>query len=61
MAPYNFDLYDEDGNLREVRTALFAHDDDAIDHAGRLPHPHEIKVWEGARLVAHFPPVRRGP
>ena len=27
----------------------------AIDHAGAFDHPHEIHVWEGERLVAHFP------
>lgn len=57
MAPYTFHLHDADGDLKEVRSALLAHDDAAIDHAGKLGHAHEIKVWQGERLVAHFPPV----
>ena len=57
MAPYTIDLYDEHGGVRERQNALFAQDDDAIDHAGRLGHPNEIKVWQGERLVAHFPPL----
>ena len=60
MAPYTIDLHDERGEVRERRNALFAHDDDAIDHAGRLGHSHEIKVWQGERLVAHFPAIE-GP
>jgi hypothetical protein len=58
MAPYTIDLHDEDGALCEVRSQVFAHDDDAIDHAGGIDHPHEIKVWQGERLVADFPSVR---
>jgi len=57
MVPYTIDLHDEHGGVRERRNALFAHDDDAIDHAGRGGHPNEIKVWQGERLVAHFPPL----
>ncbi|HVM98567.1 MAG TPA: serine hydrolase domain-containing protein [Caulobacteraceae bacterium] len=45
--------------IRERRTHLFANDDHAIDHAGRIGHPHEIKLWQGERLVAHFPAWRR--
>jgi len=60
MAPYAIDLHDQHGNVRERLTAVFARDDDAIDYAGQLQHPSEIKVWQGDRLVAHFPPVE-GP
>ena len=58
LAPYTFHLYDQAGVLRDVRSQSFAHDDDAIDHAGRLDHPHEIQVRQEDRLVARFPPVR---
>jgi len=61
MAPYTIDLHDADGSRREARTHTFAHDDEAIDHAGAIDHPHEIKVWRGERLVAHFPPVSTPP
>lgn len=59
MAPYRIDLHDENGIVREEHTQLFARDDDAIDEAGRMAHPHEIKVWQGERLVAHFPSIQR--
>jgi len=61
MAPYCIALHDEDGSTREVRSHLFACDDDAIDHAGKIGHPHEMKVWQGDRLVAHFPSMRTVP
>jgi hypothetical protein len=58
MAPYTIDLHDAEGAIRETRSQMFAHDDDAIDHAGRIEHPHEMRVWQGERLVAHFPTMR---
>jgi hypothetical protein len=60
MAPYAIDLHDEGGAVRETRSDWFADDDAAIDHAGHIGHPHEIKVWQGERLVAHFPPAEPG-
>lgn len=60
MAPYRIELHDEAGRVCEVHADLFAHDDDAIDHAGGLAHPHEINVWQGKRHVARFPPVVPG-
>jgi hypothetical protein len=59
VSPYVIDLHNEDGTLRESRSMMFEHDDAAIDHAGRIGHPHEMKVRQGERLVAHFPAVRR--
>jgi hypothetical protein len=58
VAPYTINLHDECGDLRARRTLHLAHDDAAIDRAGRLDHPHEINVWQGDRLVAHFPSGR---
>jgi hypothetical protein len=49
-------LQDADGLIGEVRTAPFANDDAAIDHAGRIDHPHAMSVWRGDQLVAYFPP-----
>ncbi len=60
MAPYRIELHDEAGRVCEIRTDLFANDDDAIDHAGGLAHPQEINVWQGDRHVAQFPPVIPG-
>jgi len=61
MAPYVIELHDADGAILETRTRRFEKDDDAIDHAGRIGHPHEMRVWQGERLVAKFPPVGRTP
>jgi hypothetical protein len=44
-----------DGSLHAESKLDCEHDDAVIDHAGRLDHPHEIRVWEGERLVARFP------
>ncbi len=61
MAIYVFDLHDSEDHPSEVRKGDFASDDHAIDHARRLNHPHEIRVWRGKRLVAELlSPTRRG-
>lgn len=54
---YRFSLMSPDGGLAEEYTGEFADDDDAIDHAGGLGHLYDIDVWDGQRLVAHFPPA----
>jgi hypothetical protein len=61
MAPYRIELHDQAGAVVAEQNRLFEHDDAAIDHAGRIDHPHAMKVWQGERLVAHFPamPLRR--
>ncbi len=56
MAAYRIDLHDERGAVVHQHHQSFDHDDAAIDHAGRMAHPHALKVWQGDRLVAHFPP-----
>lgn len=56
MAPYAIDLHDEHGVVAETRTEWFAHDDHAIDHAGRIGHRYGMTVRQGDRLAAHFPP-----
>jgi len=58
MAPYRIEFHDADGEVQAEKIALFEHDDAAIDHAGRIDHPDELKVWQGDRLVAHFPTLR---
>jgi len=60
MAPYRIDLHDQDDAVTAQHHGMFEHDDAAIDHAGRLGHPHSMRVWQGDRLVAHFQPVRQG-
>jgi hypothetical protein len=57
VAPYRIELHGEAGEVREVHADLFASDDDAIDHAGRIGNAYAMKVWQGSRLVAHFPAV----
>lgn len=60
MAPYRIELHDEDGRVHKIEIEHFDEDDDAIDHAGSLGHPHEINVWQDQRHVARFPPVGHG-
>ena len=55
---YRIDLLEEDGNVLTASMRCFKNDDDAIDHAGRLGHPHAIEVWQLTRRVANFPPVQ---
>lgn len=55
MTLYRVHLMAADGSLYEIRELNFDHDDNAIDYAGWLDHLEEIYVWEGERLVAHFP------
>ena len=59
MSSYRIELRDRADGLVDVRTARFALDDQAIDYAGGLDHPHGMKIWDGERLVAEFPPVGR--
>jgi len=58
MSPYRIELYDADGVVVAERTELFEHDDDAIDHVGRIDHADALQIWQGPRLVAHFPTQR---
>ena len=58
MAPYRIELHDGEGSVKTERRALFEQDDDAIDYAGEIGHPYAMEVWQGERLVAHFPPIR---
>lgn len=57
MGVYRIELRDKAGGVVDVRTRPFAIDDDAIDYAGGLDHPQGMKIWDGERLVAEFPPV----
>lgn len=59
MAPYRVSLLTEDGSPHEERVIDCEHDDEAIDRAGEIQHPHEIDVWQGNRHVARFPPWPR--
>lgn len=56
MLPYRIRLLDERGEPVREHALEFDHDDDAIDHAGALKHPHAIDLWQGERHVARFPP-----
>jgi hypothetical protein len=61
MSPYRIELHDANGAVIAEQTELFEHDDAAIDHAGRINHRDALKVWQGERLVAHFPPLQSPP
>ena len=58
MAPYRIELHDDRGAVMSEQHQMFEHDDAAIDHVGKIAHPHAMKVWQADRLVAHFPPVQ---
>jgi hypothetical protein len=57
MAPYRITLFDTEGDAQEEHVIEFPQDDDAIDHAGSINHPHAIVVRQGERQVASFPPT----
>jgi hypothetical protein len=56
MAPYRVVLLTPEEALAEERLIECAHDDEAIDQAGRIDHPHAIDLWQHDRHVARFPP-----
>ncbi len=61
MAAYRVVFHGDDDEPVAESTFEHPHDDAAIDAAGRHAHPHAIKVWQGGRLVAHFPSEGRPP
>jgi hypothetical protein len=56
MLPYRIKLLSADGVVQEQWTIDYPNDDEAIDEAGRISHPHKIQVFQQRRLVAEFPP-----
>ncbi len=54
MPVYRIDLMTAEGLLEESRFVDYDDDDGAIDHAGAISHPHEMRVWDDERLVATF-------
>ncbi len=59
MERYTVRLFDAGGSRHSTVEREHGCDDEAIDAAGFLDHPHAIEVWQGDRLVATFPPERR--
>ena len=59
MASYTIELRSESGATIETLARCFAIDDDAIEFAGSLDHPHQMIVTQGARIVGSFSPVDR--
>lgn len=55
MGAYRITFHDEGGEPVAESGAEHPHDEAAIAAAGAHPHPHEMMLWEGDRLVAHFP------
>lgn len=56
MEPYRIVLLSPGEAVHEERMIECAHDDDAIDFAGQLDHPHAIDIWQHDRHVARFSP-----
>jgi hypothetical protein len=54
MPAYRVELWEAGGNKARVIEIHCASDDEAIDAAGSINHPHAITVWEDERQVAHF-------
>ena len=57
LSAYRIALMSPDGLVQEERIANFEHDDQAIDVTGKISHPHQIRVYQGERLVGTFQPV----
>lgn len=55
MEPYTIVLSDENGSVRERRTQWFKNSDDAVDYAGKIDHPYEVRISQAGRLVAQIP------
>jgi hypothetical protein len=53
-APYRITLYDRDGSVIAEQQVDYNDDDDAIAGTARDVCPHEMRVWQGDRLVALF-------
>jgi hypothetical protein len=51
---YRVSFIDAHGHVRSALDMRCRSDDEAIDRAASFRHPHELEVWQGARLVWHF-------
>ena len=56
VAPYTVSFLGPNEEVLAEEVHWFEHDDHALDEIGRSDHPHEIRVHQGERLVARFPP-----
>ena len=59
LARYLIRLLNARGERHAMLEREHQSDDEAIDPAGFLDHPHALEVWDGERLVARFPPKRK--
>ena len=59
MAPYRITLFNQIGSVSGKHLVECDHDDEAIEWAGRINHPHDVFVWQGVRFVGRFPPWPR--
>jgi hypothetical protein len=55
MTLYRIELLDEKGSLHSELELDCLDEDDAIESAGRIDHPHVMLLYEADRLVARFP------
>lgn len=55
MLAYRIRLLSPEGAIEQQWTAEYPSDDEAIDQAGRLSHPHRIQLLQFGRLVGEFP------
>jgi hypothetical protein len=51
---YRITIHAGDGSVIAERQAEFADDDDAIDATTESADLHEVRVWQGERLVVLF-------
>jgi len=56
VAPYTVSFLGPDDEVLAEEVRWFDHDDHALDEIGRSDHPHAVRVLQGQRLVAWFPP-----
>jgi len=55
MVFYRIELMDEHGALHSEVEIDCEDDDDAIESAGRIDHPHTMQLYEDGRPIARFP------
>ncbi len=57
MRSYRLLLLDQAGRVRRTRSLECQGDDDALEQAAWIRHPHAVELWEGERQVWRFEPA----
>jgi hypothetical protein len=60
LLQYRILFFGPDGELLYTGRMDSADDDDALDRAAHLRHPHALELWRGERCVKRFEPAKSG-